>query len=146
MMTEPGWIAIAIFGDSYLGGMAARITSLFFKRDEQNWLSRVKCAEPNQKVLESIMSKLLFGLVAVVALGIAAPASAQVFIGGDSGGAGVQVGPLGIGVGPRYSDDGYYNRKGYDANAYYAGDCRLVRSRVVTPSGHVVFRTRRICD
>jgi hypothetical protein len=92
------------------------------------------------------MKTLLFGLVAAATLGIAAPASAQVFIGADSGGAGVQLGPLGAGVGPRFSNDGYYHRRGYDANAYYAGDCRLIRSRVVTPSGHVVFRTRRICD
>jgi hypothetical protein len=55
----------------------------------------------------------------------------------------VQVGPVGAGVGPRFSGDGYYHRRGYDANAY--GDCRLVRSRVVTPGGHVVFRTRRVC-
>jgi hypothetical protein len=48
-------------------------------------------------------------------------------------------------VGPRFSDDGYYHRRGYDANAYYGGDCRLIRSRVVTPSGRVVFRTRQVC-
>jgi hypothetical protein len=65
------------------------------------------------------MTKLLFVAVAAVALGIAAPASAQVFIGADNGGAGVQLGPLGVGVGPRFSDDRYYHRRGYDANAYY---------------------------
>jgi hypothetical protein len=89
------------------------------------------------------MNKLVFGLVASAVLLVAAPASAQVFIGADSGGAGVQVGPIGAGVGPRFSGDGYYHRRGYDANAY--GDCRLVRSRVVTPGGHVAFRTRRVC-
>ena len=92
------------------------------------------------------MNKLVFGLVASVVLVVAAPASAQVFIGADAGGAGVQVGPVGAGIGPRYSDDGYYHRRGYDANAYYHGDCRLVRSRVVTPGGHVVVRSRRVCD
>ena len=92
------------------------------------------------------MSKLVFGLVASVVLFAAAPAGAQVFIGADSGGAGVQLGPVGVGVGPRFSDDGYYHRRGYDANAYYGGDCRLIRSRVVTPSGRVVVRTRRACD
>jgi hypothetical protein len=51
-----------------------------------------------------------------------------------------------VGVGPRFSDDGYYHRRGYDANAYYGGDCHLIRSRVVTPSGRVVVRTRRACD
>ena len=90
------------------------------------------------------MNKLVFGLVASVLLVVAAPASAQVFIGADSGGAGVQLGPVGVGVGPRFSDDRYY-RGGYDANAYYSGDCRLIRSRVVTPSGRVVFRTRQVC-
>jgi hypothetical protein len=89
------------------------------------------------------MNKLVFGLLASVLLAVATPASAQMFIGADSGGAGVQLGPIGAGVGPRFSDDGYYRRRGYDANAYY--DCRLVRSRVVTPGGHVVLRTRRVC-
>jgi hypothetical protein len=92
------------------------------------------------------MNKLVFGLVASAVLATAAPASAQVFIGADSGGAGVQIGPVGAGVGPRFSNDGYYHRRGYDANAYYVGDCRLVRSRVVTPGGHMVYRTRRVCD
>jgi len=90
------------------------------------------------------MSKLVFGLVASVVLFAAAPAGAQVFIGADSGGAGVQLGPVGVGVGPRFSDDRYY-RRGYDANAY-DGDCRLIRSRVVTPSGRVVIRTRQVCE
>ena len=93
------------------------------------------------------MNKLVFGLVAAaVVLVVTAPASAQVFIGADSGGAGVQLGPVGVGVGPRFSDDGYYHRGGYNANAYYGGDCRQIRSRVVTPSGRVVFRTRQVCN
>jgi len=90
------------------------------------------------------MSKLLFVAAAIAALGVAAPASAQVFIGADRGGAGVQVGPLGVGVGPRFSDDGYYHRRGYEANAYYGDDCRLIRTRIVR-HGHVTYRTRRIC-
>ena len=90
------------------------------------------------------MNKLVFGLVTSLIIVVAAPASAQVFIGADSGGAGVQVGPVGVGVGPRFSDDRYY-RRGYDANAHYAGECRQIRSRVVTPSGRVVFRTRQVC-
>jgi hypothetical protein len=91
------------------------------------------------------MNKLVLGLVASAVLAVATPASAQVFIGADSGGAGVQLGPVGAGVGPRFSDDGYYHRRGYDANAHYARDCRLVRSRVMTPGGNVVLRTRRVC-
>lgn len=91
------------------------------------------------------MKKLLLGLVAAGVLGFAAPAGAQFFIGADSGGAGVQLGPIGAGVGPRFSDDGYYHRRGYNANAYYYGDCRMVRSRVMTRNGNVVLRTRRVC-
>jgi hypothetical protein len=92
------------------------------------------------------MTKLLFVGVALAAVALATPASAQVFIGADNGGAGVQLGPLGVGVGPRFSDDRYYHRRGYDSNAYYANDCRMIRSRVVTRNGHVTYRTRRICN
>jgi hypothetical protein len=92
------------------------------------------------------MTKLLFVAAAAATLCLAAPASAQVFIGADNGGAGVQLGPLGVGVGPRFSDDRYYHRRGYDANAYYANDCRMIRSRVVTRNGHVTYRTRQICN
>lgn len=98
------------------------------------------------------MKKILFIVAAVAVLGTAVPAGAQVFIGADSGGAGVQFGPIGAGIGPRFSDDGYYRHSGYGANAYYDGNarygrhCRMIRSRVRTHSGHAVFRTRRICD
>jgi hypothetical protein len=91
------------------------------------------------------MSKLLFVLIVSALIASAAPSSAQVFIGADSGGAGVQVGPVGAGVGPRFSNDDYYHRRGYHANAYYGGNCRLIRSRVLTSSGRVVYRSRQIC-
>ena len=92
------------------------------------------------------MKRLLFVVAAIATLGIAAPAGAQVFMGADSGGVGVQLGPLGVGVGPRFSDDRYYRHENYyGANAYYTNDCRLIRSRVMTPSGRVVVRTRRVC-
>jgi len=84
------------------------------------------------------MKKLLFATAALSMLVVAVPASAQVFLGADSSGAGVQVGPLGIGVGPRFS--GYYG-DGYA----YAPDCPLVRERIVTPSGRVIFKTKRTC-
>lgn len=96
------------------------------------------------------MRRFLFAAAAVAALGVAVPANAQVFLGADDRGAGVQLGPLGVGVGPRFSDDRYYSdnryyhRRGYDANAYYAGDCRMVRTRVIR-NGHVRYRTRQIC-
>lgn len=88
------------------------------------------------------MRRLLFVAAAVAALGVAAPAGAQVYLGADDRGAGVQVGPFGAGVG--VSDDGYNNRRGYDANAYEGDDCHMVRSRVMR-HGHVSYRTRRIC-
>jgi len=91
------------------------------------------------------MKKLLLGVAAAGALFVAAPASAQVYFGADPGGVGVQVGPLGAGVGPRYSDDWRYRRAYRDSYAY-GGDCRIIRSRAVTPSGREVIRTRRVCD
>jgi hypothetical protein len=86
------------------------------------------------------MRKLLFAAAAAAALVAAVPASAQVYLGADPGGAGVQVGPFGFGVGPRYD---YWR----DRDAYYAygAECPLVRERVVTPSGRVIIRTHREC-
>ncbi len=46
------------------------------------------------------MKKPLFAGIAAVSLGIAIPANAQVLVGADSGGAGVRVGPFGLGVAP----------------------------------------------
>ena len=80
----------------------------------------------------------------------AVPASAQFYAGADPGGVGVQVGPFGLGVGPRYDGwhNGYYRDRYYTDGyrAYGAGDCRVIRERIVTPSGRVIFRTRRMCD
>jgi hypothetical protein len=86
------------------------------------------------------MRKLLFAAAAAAALVAAVPASAQVYMGADPGDAGVQVGPFGFGVGPRYD---YWR----DRDAYYAygAECPLVRERVVTPSGRVIIRTQRDC-
>lgn len=97
------------------------------------------------------MRKFLVIAVAVATLGVAAPAAGQVFLGADGSGTGVQVGPLGIGVGPRFSEDGYRHRRGYrygqrrgyDANAEYY-DCRTIRTRVVR-DGKVRYRSRRVC-
>lgn len=92
------------------------------------------------------MRKFLLVAAAVASLGmVAVPASAQVFIGADRGGAGVQLGPLGVGVGPRFSNDRYYDRRGYNSNAYYTGRCHMVRARVVR-NGHVTYRSRRVCN
>jgi hypothetical protein len=85
------------------------------------------------------MRKIILATLAAAAVFAAVPASAQFYLGGGRGGAGVQVGPLGFGVGPRY---GYRN---YDEDYAYGGGCQLVRERFVTPRGHVVYRTRRDC-
>ena len=95
------------------------------------------------------MKKLLvIAAVAASAL-VAAPASAQFWAGADEAGVGVQVGPVGVGVGPRYGwhepyyRDRYYGHPGY--YAYGAGDCRVIRERIVTPYGRVIIKTRREC-
>ena len=92
------------------------------------------------------MKKLLFGVAAAGTLFIAAPASAQVYFGADPGGVGVQIGPVGAGVGARYSDYDRPYRRSYRDSYAYGGDCRVIRSRTMTPSGREVIRTRRVCD
>jgi hypothetical protein len=87
---------------------------------------------------ETSMRKLLLASLAAAAVLAAAPASAQLFVGADRSGAGVQVGPLGVGVGPRFG----YGYRAYDRD--YAS-CPLVRERIVTPYGHVIWRTHRDC-
>lgn len=89
------------------------------------------------------MRTLLIGLTAAAALGVAAPASAQVYFGAGPGGVEVGVG------GPRYYRDyhydyGYRYRPAYRAYAY-GDECRVIRSRVETPSGRVIIKTRRVC-
>jgi hypothetical protein len=85
------------------------------------------------------MKKILLASLTAAAVLAAMPASAQVFMGADRGGAGVQVGPFGVGVGPRF---GY----GYgDRDRDYAYGCPVVRERIVTPRGNVIWRTRRDC-
>lgn len=78
----------------------------------------------------------------------AVPASAQFYAGAGPGGAGVQVGPFGAGVGPAYGWHDRYYDDGYATDGYYASrsGCRVVRERTETPSGRMIIRTRRICD
>jgi hypothetical protein len=90
------------------------------------------------------MRALLFAAAATVALGIAAPASAQVYFGAGSNGAGVGIGPLGFGVGPRYGRHDHWRHDHW--RGAYAYDCSVMRERVVTPSGRVIFRSHRECD
>jgi hypothetical protein len=89
---------------------------------------------------EDDMRKLLLTAATGALLLAAVPASAQVYLGADPYGAGVQVGPFGFGVGPRYD-------YGWRGNEYYAygADCPLVRERVHTPDGRVIVRTHRSC-
>jgi hypothetical protein len=93
------------------------------------------------------MRKIVFTMLAAAAVFAAAPASAQVYFGAGPGGAGVQIGPFGFGVGPRhygYRDYDYdYGYRDYGYSDDYG--CPLVRERVVTPRGHVIYRTRREC-
>jgi hypothetical protein len=92
----------------------------------------------------SVRKFLLASLAAATVLATM-PASAQVFVGADRSGAGIQVGPFGVGVGPRFG----WGHRDYDRDyAYrdYAYGCRLVRERIVTPGGHVIWRTHRDCD
>ena len=94
--------------------------------------------------MRKFLIKVLIAAAATVAL-TAAPASAQAYFGADPGGVGVQVGPFGLGVGPRYEGwrrDRYWR----DRDAYaYRRDCPVVRERVETPSGRVIIRTHREC-
>ena len=92
------------------------------------------------------MKTLLLAAAAAATIGLTAPAHAQFYVGADPGGVGVQVGPLGAGVGPGYWGHRQHRwDRGYGAYNY-AGDCRVVRERVMTPSGRTIIRTQRICD
>ena len=89
------------------------------------------------------MRNLLLAAATGALLVAAIPASAQVYMGAAPGGAGVQVGPFGFGVGPRY---GYGDRwRGEEYYAYGAADCPLVRERIHTPDGRVIISTHRSC-
>ena len=80
-------------------------------------------------------------LVAVSALAIAGAAA---LTSANAQGVGVQVGPFGAGVGVGPYWNGYHHR--YWNDYAYAGDCRVIRDRMITPSGNVIIRSRRVCD
>jgi hypothetical protein len=90
------------------------------------------------------MRNVLLALATGALLVAAVPASAQIYGGVDPGGAGVQVGPFGFGVGPRYEPRYDYGWRG-DSYYAYGADCPLVRERVHTPDGRVIIRTHRVC-
>ena len=87
------------------------------------------------------MRNLLLAVATGALLIATVPASAQIYGGVDPGGAGVQVGPFGFGVGPRYD----YGWRGEEYYAYGAVDCPLVRERIHTADGRVIIRTHRAC-
>jgi hypothetical protein len=89
----------------------------------------------------TLMRKVALAATAAVSLVTAVPASAQVYLGADPGGAGVQVGPFGFGVGPRYG----YRDYGPEYYAYGTADCRVIRERIHTLTGTIV-KSRRVCD
>jgi hypothetical protein len=92
------------------------------------------------------MRNLLMAAATGALLVAAVPASAQVYMGADPGGAGVQVGPFGFGVGPRYGYGGVGPRYGYGDEYYaYGADCPLVKERIVTADGRRIIRTHRSC-
>jgi hypothetical protein len=92
------------------------------------------------------MKALLLATVAAATIGLAVPANAQFYVGAEPGGVGVQVGPFGAGVGPRYWGHRHHRWDDSYAAYNYARDCRTVRERVMTPSGRTIIRTQRICD
>jgi hypothetical protein len=93
------------------------------------------------------MQKLLFATAATVGLAVAISAATPAFADPYwDDGVGVHVGPFGLGVGPRYGwhdhDYGWRGRSAYD----YGYSCHMVRERIDTPSGRVIFRAHRVCD
>lgn len=85
------------------------------------------------------MRKIILLAAAAAALGFAVPASAQVVIRGGDSGVAVRVGPG--------HDRGYH--RGYERRHYRGGyaraNCRVIKSRTVTPGGRVIVKTRRVC-
>ena len=91
------------------------------------------------------MRQFLFAAAAISTLMAAAPASAQLSFGSDRRG-------VEFGVGPRH--DGWRDHDSRDPEGRgrgwrtygYAGECQVVRERIETPRGRVIFRTHRECD
>ena len=81
-------------------------------------------------------------LLAVSALAIAGAATLTT---ANAQGVGVQVGPFGAGVGVGPYWDGGYRHRYWDDYAY-GGECRLIRERIMTPSGRMIIQSRRVCD
>jgi hypothetical protein len=87
------------------------------------------------------MKKLLLIAAAAAAVSVAVPASAQVVIRGGENGVAVRVGP----GHDRGLHRGHYRGRGHYREHFARGDCRVVRSRIVTPGGRVIVKTRQVC-
>ena len=74
---------------------------------------------------------------ALLTLAVISPATAQVYL---------DAGPRGVEVGVGSPDYAWRHRYRHSYRDDYASDCRVIRERIVTPSGRVIFRTRQICD
>ena len=98
------------------------------------------------------MRKLLFATASAAALVATVPA--QVWLGAgtgpasagvpsivlvkdDSGRGGIDIGPLGQCFDPRVCGT---------TSAAYANSCPLIRERIVTQGGKVIFRRRHVCN
>jgi hypothetical protein len=94
--------------------------------------------------MEEAMTKFVIALAAAATVATASmsPASAQVYFGAGPGGA-----EIGIGGGPYYHRHHRYYGGRAAYGAYYDdyASCRVVKTRVHTPSGAVVVKTRRVC-
>ena len=82
------------------------------------------------------MKKFLLIAAASLTLPATVPANAQVYFGAGPGGVGVRVGD---------PDYGWRHRHWRDSYAFDRDDCRLIRERIETPSGRVIYRSRHIC-
>lgn len=84
------------------------------------------------------MKKLILIAAAAAAVSFAVPASAQVVVrSGDHG--------VAVRVGSGHHHHGYHRDHGYRGH-YARGNCRVMKSRTVTPSGREIIKTRRVCD
>jgi hypothetical protein len=83
------------------------------------------------------MKKFLLLAAMSVTLAATIPASAQVYLDADPGNVGNRLDD------PNYGWPNSHWRRGYDA--YARGECRVIRERVVTSDGRVIYVPREIC-
>jgi hypothetical protein len=84
------------------------------------------------------MKLFLICVAAAATLVTVSPASAQVWF--DAGPVAMRVGPPPPWARPRVVEERVIYRP-----AYYAPRCRIIRDRIIRPSGRVVIREREIC-